>query len=96
MRGRTLLARPTDGRVPTGHENKLASGHFTEYQADVYAARARYWVHKPLYGNYDDWDTLLLAPASFCERYAVEAKKFGSFVSHEEVARFVPLFGVSQ
>jgi hypothetical protein len=73
-------------------ENKLASGRFTNHQPEVYSARAKCWLRNPEYGNYDDWDTLLLAPASFYERCAIEAKKFGCFVSHEEVAEFVPLF----
>jgi hypothetical protein len=73
-------------------ENKRASGRFTKYQPEVYAARAKYWLQNSEYGNYDDWDILLLAPISFHKRYAVDAGKFGSFVSHEEVGEFLPLF----
>jgi len=73
-------------------ENKLASGKFTKYQPEAYSERAKHWLHNPNYGNYDDWDTVLLAPTSFYTRCKVEAEKFGCFVSHEDVAEFVPLF----
>jgi hypothetical protein len=73
-------------------ENKLSSGKFTDYQPEVYSARAKLWLRKPKYRNYEDWDTLLLAPVSFYDRYEIDARKFGCFVSHEEVAEFVPLF----
>lgn len=73
-------------------ENKLASGKFTEYQPELYSARAKLWLRNPKYGNYEDWDTLLLAPTSFHRRCAADAAKFGAFIPHEEVAEFVPLF----
>jgi hypothetical protein len=72
-------------------ENKLTN-RFTDYQPEVYSARAKHWLRQPKYGNYDDWDTLLLAPVPFYERWTIDARKFGSFVSHEEVAEFAPLF----
>ena len=73
-------------------ENKLGSGSFTKYQPEVCAARADAWVRNEAYGNYDIWETVLLAPMSFYQRNADEAKKFTNFVSHEEVAEFIPAF----
>ena len=73
-------------------ENKLASGRFTPFQPEVYAARAERWVRNPSYGNYDDWDTVLLAPLSFRRRHAALAQTFGTFIAHEDVADYVPSF----
>jgi hypothetical protein len=87
----TFPAEPSR-RLALHIENKLALGTFTDYQPEVYKARAEYWLRNPKYGNYDDWDTLLLAPVSFYNRCEMDARKFGCFVSHEEVAEFVPLF----
>jgi len=73
-------------------ENKLASGRFTPFQPEVYAARAEFWTHNPSYGNYDEWDTVLLAPLSFRDRHAAIAQRFGTFIAHEDVAQYVPSF----
>ncbi len=73
-------------------ENKLSSGRFTAFQPEVYAARAKFWAANPSYGNYDDWDTVLLAPLSFRHRHAAIAQGFGTFIAHEEVADYVPSF----
>jgi hypothetical protein len=73
-------------------ENKLASGRFTAYQPEVYEARAKWWVRNRDYGNYGEWDTVLLAPSSFFSRNAESARKFGTFIPHEEIARFLPEF----
>lgn len=73
-------------------ENKLASGHFTNYQPEVYAARAKHWLRNEKYGNYEDWDSLLVAPRAFYEQNMIDARKFGAFVPHEEIAQYLPLF----
>jgi hypothetical protein len=73
-------------------ENKLAAGKFTNYQPDLYSARAKLWMRKEKYRDYEDWDTILLAPTSFFRNYETEARKFGAFISHEDVAEFIPLF----
>jgi hypothetical protein len=73
-------------------ENKLSSGKFTLYQPEVYEARAKFWVRNPSYGNYDEWDTVLVAPSSFAKRHATLAQKFGTVIPHEEIADYVPIF----
>lgn len=89
-----VFAFPTEPerRLALHIENKLASGKFTPHQPELYSARAKLWLRKPKYRNYEDWDTLLVAPTSFYQRNAANAGKFGAFVSHEEVAKFIPLF----
>lgn len=73
-------------------ENKRALGRFTPFQPEVYRARAEKWVGKLRYGNYEDWDTVLLAPSSFHRQHSETAQRFGTFIAHEDVAHFVPSF----
>src|SRR5438067_1060925 len=56
-------------RVAVHVENKLANGKFMRYQSELYAARAEAWKGNALYGNYEDWETILLAPRSFHQRF---------------------------
>jgi hypothetical protein len=80
-------------RVALHIENKLAGGKFTEYQPELYAARAAAWTGHPKYENYEDWETILMAPCSFHERFPAECSKFDRFVAHEELAAFIEEFG---
>ena len=73
-------------------ENKLASGRFTSYQPEVYEARAKWWVRNTDYGDYHEWETVLVAPSSFLKRNAAEAKKFGASIAHEDIAAHLPIF----
>ena len=36
---------------------------------------------------------VLVAPWAFYEKFRVECEKFGSFVSHEDIAEYIPIFG---
>lgn len=83
----------TKRRIALHIENKLVSGSFTHLQPELYAARAAAWKGNPKYESYEDWETVLVAPQSFYERYAKDAGKFGRFISHEELANFIPEFG---
>lgn len=73
-------------------ENKLATGTFTEYQTELYEVRARQWSTDPRFGLYEDWDTVLIAPLIFYERNVTKARRFGSFISHEDLGQYLPLF----
>ena len=77
-------------------ENKLARGSFTAHQAEVGAARAQHWCRSEKHGNYDEWQTVLLAPMAFYERNAAEARKFTTFISHEEVAAYLSVFATQR
>jgi hypothetical protein len=88
-----LLKNEQDRIVGIHFENKLGSGVFTELQPEMYPQRAAHWVGNPKYGNYEDFDTVLLAPSSFQIRNKEQAAAFGCFVSHEEITQFVPEFG---
>jgi len=74
-------------------ENKLARGSFKQYQPEVYAARAAAWVGNSEYGNYQHWETVLVAPRRFYEANLAEARKFTSYISHEDIAERLPGFG---
>lgn len=89
-----LVLRAEDGEVLGVHiENKIGSGKFTAYQPEMYWHRANHWKGNPHYGAYTDFDTVLVAPAAFMDRHAIQGKLFGCFISHEELAAHVPLFG---
>lgn len=77
-------------------ENKLGNGKFTPLQPELYAQRAAQWVGNPKYGSYTDFETVLVAPHVFHERNESAAKHFNRFIAHEEIARFIPLFGQSK
>ena len=76
-------------------ENKLANGHFTSNQSELYVHRAKHWLGDAKYQSYTDFETVLVAPKVFFERNRDDAQKFDRFVSHEEIAKHVPLFSQS-
>ncbi len=73
-------------------ENKLANGKYTPYQAGFYARRAEAWLFNEKYGNYSDYETVLVAPIEFYSNHFVESQKFDKFVSYEEVGLLLPEF----
>lgn len=79
-------------RVGLHIENKVGLGKFRPNQADFYAQRARAWAGVEKYGNYSAWGTVLVAPEGFRGRFPEESAKFDAFISHEDIAQFVPLF----
>jgi len=74
-------------------ENKLSSGSFTENQPDLYRERAAEWVGREKYGNYDDFEVVLIAPRAFYERNGDQCRIFDRYVAHEDIAEFIPEFG---
>jgi hypothetical protein len=88
-----LIVRALNGEILGVHiENKIGSGKFTTHQPEMYSYRARHWIDNTHYGGYKDFDTVLLAPASFKDRNADQAKHFGCFTSHEEIGDKIPVF----
>lgn len=75
-------------------ENKLASGKFTMNQPELYRVRGDHMLRTSRYLSYTSYATVLLAPIAFRNRYPADSAKFDHFVSHEEIATFVPAFGV--
>lgn len=73
-------------------ENKLADGHFTQYQPEMYAQRAALWQGQDKWQNYSDFETILIAPTVFFEKNKASAEVFDRFISYEEIAEFIPQF----
>lgn len=73
-------------------ENKLAAGTFEKFQPEGYAARAAAWIGNAKYGDYQEWETVLLAPNSFYNKHLADARKFTTFIAHEDVALHSPAF----
>ena len=76
-------------------ENKLAGGSFTQLQPELYGARISQWKSRPKLGQYDDGTTVLVAPRAFYERNRVDADKFETYVSHEDIAERISVFGTA-
>jgi len=71
-------------------ENKLAEGHFTLYQPDMYKMRAEAWLEIEKFGNYIDFETILFAPLAFYKNNIEAAKPFDRYISYEEASIFIP------
>jgi hypothetical protein len=83
-----------DGRRLGLHvENKLADGSFTPNQPELYRARKCQWGGRPKLGAYTDAATVLIAPMEFYERLPDRAAIFDSYISHEDISKYVPEFG---
>lgn len=76
-------------------ENKLASGAFTPNQPEMYPIRAEKWKGLARYENYQDFETILVAPRAFYERNKEKAGLFHRYISHESIAAFIPEFRAS-
>lgn len=88
-----LVLSTQDGRLLGVHiENKIGVGKFTARQPEMYPHRAAHWLGNAKYGNYSEFDTVLLAPRAFRERNESQAGNFGCFIAHEDVAQFIPMF----
>lgn len=88
-----LAVYEAEGRRIALHiENKLAGGSFTSQQPELYAARVKQWAGRKKLGSYAEATTVLIAPRAFYERFPEDAKKFETFVSHEEIAEYLPVF----
>ena len=79
-------------RVGIHIENKVGLGKFTPNQPDFYEPRAKAWVGLKRYGNYSQWTTVLIAPQAFRNRSALECAKFQTFIPHESIGFYIPLF----
>lgn len=59
------------------------------------SGRSRFlqWKGNPKYQSYSDYQTVLIAPIQFLVRNQSQAANFDCFISHEEIADLIPLFG---
>jgi len=73
-------------------ENKIKS-KFTELQPEKYFARANHWRNNPKYGNYEDFQTVLVAPLRYFALHEEDSSKFDVYISYEKIASHIPEFG---
>ncbi len=73
-------------------QNKLGNGSFEPYQPEAYPFRAKKWLNNSKYGDYSDFDTILVAPKSFFAHNAERAKLFGSYLSYEDISSYISEF----
>ena len=84
-----------DGRRLAVHiENKRVGGSFTPYQPELYQARKDQWKERERLGGYTEATTVLVAPTDFIAKNRDSVGHFDAHVSHEEIAAFVPEFGI--
>jgi hypothetical protein len=84
----------TAARFAIHIENKLANGKYTNNQPQLYHERANDWRHMAKFGNYDDFEVVLMAPRAFYNRHLEQSQIFHRFVPYEDVAKYIPEFGV--
>ena len=89
-----LLVLENKGRARLGvHiENKRHGGSFTDNQPELYAARAEAWRRSEQHGNYNEWETVLVAPDAFISKHGDQSKKFISRITYEQLAEKLPVF----
>lgn len=64
------------------------------YVADgfCHAAEPIHWALKERFLRYDDFETILMAPAAFIRANADCARQFDRCLPYEELAMWIPLF----
>jgi hypothetical protein len=75
-------------------ENKRLNDTFRPNQPELYHERAKDWANVPKWGNYQDFEVLLISPQAFYEKNKEKSDIFDHYASHEEIANFVPEFAM--
>lgn len=73
------------------HVEAKVDAVFSPFQPQDYAARGRQMATDPRL-LYSDFDTVIIAPRLYLERYPVECGHFGSAISFEDIAAHIPAF----
>lgn len=76
-------------------ENKPPHGILKMAQAAGYRRRAAFWANTARFLNYADFETILLAPASFIAAHKDCASQFDRCLAYEEVRDWVPAFALT-
>jgi hypothetical protein len=84
--------RDNSDRCAIHIENKPLHGKWRPHQPESYPKRAENRAAKLGYAKFQ---TALIAPLSFIERWPREANLFDIRISYEDIAKFVPQFGQS-
>jgi hypothetical protein len=73
-------------------ENKRLRDKFQPDQPELYHERAADWVGMAKWGNYHDFQCILLAPKGFIEINRPKADIFHNYITHEELSPFIVEF----
>ncbi len=73
-------------------ENKTYGYRFSDGQAEGYSVRAQHMANKKEYLSYNDFETVLISPSAFREKYKPKCDLFDVYISHESIAEFIPEF----
>lgn len=74
-------------------ENKPPHGVLRPNQGADYPRRAEFLAGHPRYLCYEGWETAILAPERFINRFADECSPFDRAITYEAIAEWIPLFG---
>lgn len=83
------------GRFAIHIENKPPHGVLKFPQAAAYRRRAAFKANDPRWLDYQDFETLLLAPAAFLAAHSECLRQFDRGIAYEDVAAFVSRFEVT-
>ncbi len=81
-----------NNKVALHIENKLTNGKYTQYQPEFYSKRAEAWKNNTKFGDYSDFETVLVAPLAFYKNNFEASQHFDKYVSYEEIAILLPEF----
>ncbi len=87
-----LEATDTGKRFALNIENKPEGASFQEGQAESYGKMAACMMAKYTDLNYDDCETILIAPREFASANKEKCKLFGCCIPYEGIAVFIPEF----
>lgn len=77
-------------------ENKQAKETFRPDQPELYHERAADWMNTVKWGGYQDFEVMLIAPREFYARHREKSDIFHQYLSHEEIAEFIPEFAAAR
>lgn len=76
-------------------ENKPPHGKIDLRQAADYRRRAIHWARKEQYLSYGEFETILMAPATFIQANTACARQFDMTLSYEDLAAWIPFFAIN-
>lgn len=86
-----VFEKESGSRFALHIENKIDSC-FTNLQPEMYPVRAAHWLNDPKYHNYSDFQTVLIAPQEYYDRYKRDCSKFDVYVSYENISDMLEVF----
>jgi hypothetical protein len=73
-------------------EIKTAKDRFQPDQPELYHERASDWLGDSKWGNYEDFEVILVAPRTFYEKNREKSDLFHQYIPSEAIAETIPEF----